>query len=442
MKRGELSPLDGRYAKFTEMVRNCSSERTLVRRRIVVEVRYLIKLIETLNLTESEYNVNIEDLINLTSVDRVFELEEITKHDVKAVELAIREALLSNFPDSAFAARISPFIHFGLTSQDINSACVTLECRDLVEKCILPSLDFIINELNDFSYINRSVIMLSRTHGQPATPTTLGKEFAVFTERLHCQIRYLKNHQWSTKFGGATGGFNAHHYVYPNINWKVFADEFLQKEFQLYRQQSTTQIEHYDGLSAVFDAVKRINVILIDFCSDVWHYISLGYLKQSAVPGSVGSSTMPHKINPIQFENAEGNLQFANAMLEFMSRKLPISRMQRDLTDSTVTRNIGSAFGYTMIGLQNISNGIKTIAANNDEIGRDLLRHPEVITEGLQSLMRSDGYNEAYEKFHVWLRSKSNVTLDNIREFILKECEESVNIKVMLNLTPEDYQPI
>lgn len=444
--RGTLSPLDGRYSDSVTPITKIFSERALMKQRVLIEVQYLIKLINDIPIaaTQSTMLVIYEAAMSdVDLVDRIFEIEKTTKHDVKAVELAIREYLLSkvSIETEPNLRQISAMIHFALTSQDINSLATTIQVGKANKEVISPTIRTLVNTLYERSRQYHGITMLSHTHGQPATPTTLGHQFGIFAERLDVTIRTLVNRIRSTKFGGATGGFNAHHFVYPNIDWKGFADEFL-AQFFLDRQQYTKQIEHYDGLSDTFDNMKRLATILVDLCSDIWHYIHLGYLKQRADAESVGSSTMPHKINPIQFENAEGNLQLSIALFEFMSRKLPVSRLQRDLTDSTVIRNIGVAYGHFYLGLSNVCSGLNTIDADETAIAKDLNAHPEVITEGLQCLLRSDGFDTAYDDFHLFSRQNSAASIEQIREFVKSKYSSSQNLDVMMELSPGDYRPI
>lgn len=435
----QLCPLDGRYSEFVTDITNICSERGLVRNRLHVEIVYLTAFVTHLsdfsNGIQSNLMVpNIEiddDLIN-----SVFAWEKITCHDVKAVEMALIDRL-----QTAGAHSVIPYIHFGLTSQDITSVAVWSQieaCREIIGN----DIESIVTKLQGLAKDNMNIPMLARTHGQPATPTTLGKELMVFVERLDRQRLELLTCPISTKFGGATGGFNAHRAAYPNFDWPKWADDFLRDEFEFERQQYTTQIDHYDGMAQVFDTIKRCNTILIDLCRDMWQYISMNYFKLALKKGAIGSSTMPHKVNPIQFENSEGNLLLANSLFEFMSSKLPVSRLQRDLTDSTVLRNIGLAFGYSTVAYRKILVGLNSLSVNASVITNELEKHTEVITEGIQTILRSQGIANAYDLVKEEIaRQNGSLTSDGLQEFYHKLLPQLSfdAYSSLLQLTPLTY---
>lgn len=405
-----LSPLDGRYNECVAEIRDIFSERALIRYRLQVECKYLIFLRAKIELVDAaSVAIQLNDICqDDTITDRVKSIEESTNHDVKAVELALAERLVQLGHHT-----LVPFIHFGLTSQDINSVALWLQLR-AARTVLCGHIKSIATTLHTNYFDPHSdVPMLARTHGQPATPTTMGKEMMVFVERLARQYEQLQSVACATKFGGATGGLNAHHLAYPHIDWPKAMDTFLADAFQFQRQQFTTQIDHYDGVAQLFDAIKRCNVVLIDMCRDMWQYISMGYFKQHpSSTSSIGSSTMPHKVNPIHFENAEGNLSVANALLEFMSSKLPVSRLQRDLTDSTVLRNVGVAFGHTLLAYKKITQALATITLDTNTIDADLLAHPQIVTEGIQTLLRANGNPNAYNEVkHAIARDESTISM-------------------------------
>ena len=365
-----ISPIDGRYARQTKELSNYFSEFALIRYRVFVEIQYFIALtnhplpqLEGFEEDKIEALDKVFESFSLADAERIKDIEKVTNHDVKAVEYFLREKF-----DELGLDKFKEFIHFGLTSQDVNNTATPLSIMHAVERIYLPAIQKVRNELNDRANEWRDIALLARTHGQPASPTTLGKEIRVFVERLDNQLILLKKIPFSAKFGGATGNFNAHLAAYPMIDWRVFADNFLHEYLGLERQQATTQIEHYDNLAALFHTMCRINTILVDFCRDVWTYVSQDYFKQKTKAGEVGSSAMPHKVNPIDFENAEGNLGLANAIFEHLSAKLPISRLQRDLTDSTVLRNIGVPFAHTSIALNSILRGLGKLLLNEQKI--------------------------------------------------------------------------
>lgn len=436
-----VSPVDGRYRQKTERYADFFSEYALIRYRVIVEIEYFIALCEV-PLKQLE-NVPFETLTKLREISanfsdadalKVKDLEKITNHDVKAVEYFIRAKF-----DELNLGNYKEFIHFGLTSQDINNTSVPLSVRDALTEVYYPEAEKILQKLNQFADQWRDVAMLAKTHGQPASPTRLGKEISVFANRLHVQLSQMRNIPISGKFGGATGNFNAHKVAYPTIDWKLFADKFLNDKLGLEREQWTTQISNYDNLAALFDAMKRVNTILIDFCRDVWTYISMDYFKQKIKAGEVGSSAMPHKINPIDFENAEGNLGVANAVLEFLAAKLPVSRLQRDLTDSTVLRNVGVPFAHTLIATQSLLKGLDKLLLNETAIYRDLDNNWAVVAEGIQTILRRENYPDPYNALKGLTRTNEQINEITIREFI-----ETLNVDDTLKdelrrITPRNY---
>ena len=439
-----ISPIDGRYRSKTESLDNYFSEFGLIRYRVLVECEYFITLcnIPLKNLAGVDKNCfdKIRKIYNDFSFDdalRIKEIEKTTNHDVKAVEYFLKEKF-----DVLGLADYKEFIHFGLTSQDINNTAIPYSLRDAIKDVYYPLIEQIINTLADMAEQWKHVAMLAHTHGQPASPTRLGKELMVFVERLNKQLELLKSIPCSAKFGGATGGFNAHMVAYPEIDWVEFANNFVGNILHLERLQTTTQIAHYDDLGAIFDNFKRINTILIDLCRDIWTYISMEYFKQKIKAGEVGSSAMPHKVNPIDFENAEGNLGVANAVFEHFSAKLPISRMQRDLTDSTVLRNIGVPLGHTVIALKSLQKGLGKLILNEDKLKADLEANWSVVAEALQTILRREGYPKPYETLKELTRTNSKVTEQSIHEFI-QTLNVSDSVKEeMMKITPHNYTGI
>ena len=439
-----ISPIVVRYRSKSESLDNYFSEFGLIRYRVLVECEYFIALcnIPLKNLAGVDKNCfdKIRKIYNDFSFDdalRIKEIEKTTNHDVKAVEYFLKEKF-----DGLGLADYKEFIHFGLTSQDINNTAIPYSLRDAIKDVYYPLIEQIINTLADMAEQWKHVAMLAHTHGQPASPTRLGKELMVFVERLNKQLELLKSIPCSAKFGGATGGFNAHMVAYPEIDWVEFANNFVGNILHLERLQTTTQIAHYDDLGAIFDNFKRINTILIDLCRDIWTYISMEYFKQKIKAGEVGSSAMPHKVNPIDFENAEGNLGVANAVFEHFSAKLPISRMQRDLTDSTVLRNIGVPLGHTVIALKSLQKGLGKLILNEDKLKSDLEANWSVVAEALQTILRREGYPKPYETLKELTRTNSKVTEQSIHEFI-----QTLNVsddvkKEMMNITPHNYTGI
>ncbi len=439
-----ISPIDGRYRSKTESLDNYFSEFGLIRYRVLVECEYFIALcnIPLKNLAGVDKNCfdKIRKIYNDFSFDdalRIKEIEKTTNHDVKAVEYFLKEKF-----DVLGLTDYKEFIHFGLTSQDINNTAIPYSLRDAIKDVYYPLIEQIINTLADMAEQWKHVAMLAHTHGQPASPTRLGKELMVFVERLNKQLELLKSIPCSAKFGGATGGFNAHMVAYPEIDWVEFANNFVGNTLHLERLQTTTQIAHYDDLGAIFDNFKRINTILIDLCRDIWTYISMEYFKQKIKAGEVGSSAMPHKVNPIDFENAEGNLGVANAVFEHFSAKLPISRMQRDLTDSTVLRNIGVPLGHTVIALKSLQKGLGKLILNEDKLKSDLEANWSVVAEALQTILRREGYPKPYETLKELTRTNSKVTEQSIHEFI-QTLNVSDSVKEeMMKITPHNYTGI
>ncbi len=439
-----VSPVDGRYRKTCRQLSDYFSEAALIRYRIQVEVEYFIALcnlpIPQLKNMDKNLFDSVRDIYrNFTIEDaqRVKDIEKVTNHDVKAVEYLLREKF-----DTLGLESYKEFIHFGLTSQDINNTAIPLSMKEAWLDVIQPALEEIIAELVQKASEWKKVPMLARTHGQPASPTSLGKELYVFVDRLEKQKELIKQIPFSAKFGGATGNFNAHHAAYPEVDWIAFANHLVNDILGLSRSRVTTQIEHYDNLGAFCDALKRINTILLDLDRDMWTYISMDYFKQKIVEGEVGSSTMPHKVNPIDFENSEGNLGIANAVFEHLAAKLPISRMQRDLTDSTVTRNIGVPFGHTLIGLKSLLRGLKKILLNEDALRSDLQNNWAVVSEAIQTILRREGYPNPYEALKALTRTHGRVDRESISVFI-QSLDISENIKnELLAITPENYTGI
>ncbi len=439
-----ISPIDGRYRSKTEKYAEYFSEYALMRYRVLVEVEYFIALCE-IPLKQLEQTPRsvfpklraIYTEFSDTDALKIKEIEAVTNHDVKAIEYFIKEKF-----DLLGLEPFKEFIHFGLTSQDINNTAVPYSIKDALKDVYFPEMEEVLKVLNKLVAEWRDVSMLAKTHGQPASPTRLGKEIMVFVNRLNQQLATLKQTPNSAKFGGATGNFNAHTVAYPAINWKDFGNKFVSEKLGLEREQWTTQISNYDNLAAQFDAMKRINTILIDFCRDIWTYVSMEYFKQRIKAGEVGSSAMPHKVNPIDFENAEGNLAIANASLEFMAAKLPVSRLQRDLTDSTVLRNVGVPFAHTMIATQSILKGLSKLLLNETAIYRDLDNTWAVVAEGIQTILRREGYPEPYEALKALTRTNEGINEKSIRDFI-DTLDVSQSVKEELKrITPRNYTGI
>ncbi|HEX4887636.1 MAG TPA: adenylosuccinate lyase [Luteibaculaceae bacterium] len=436
-----ISPIDGRYHNATSELSAYFSEAALIRYRVYVEIEYFIALCELplpqlASFDKAQFSRlrSIHTGFSLEDAQTIKNTEKITNHDVKAVEYFIKEKL-----DEMGLGQYKEFVHFGLTSQDINNTSVPKSLLDAVQEVYLPGLLRIAEEISRMSQEWRNIPLLARTHGQPASPTVLGKEMKVFAERLDEQIATLRLIKYAAKFGGATGNFNAHAIAYPQIDWVAFANQFVNGTLGLNRSQTTTQIEHYDHMAALFDVMKRINTILIDFNRDMWTYISMDYFKQKIKEGEVGSSAMPHKVNPIDFENSEGNLGMANAIFEHLSAKLPISRLQRDLTDSTVLRNIGVPFSHTLIGFKSTLRGISKLLLNAEAIEADLDGNWAVVAEAIQTILRREGYPKPYEALKELTRVNSKITADTLAAFIdTLNVSESVKAE-MKRITPANY---
>lgn len=434
-----ISPIDGRYRNTTKPLQQFFSEFAFFRYRLMVEIEYFtalhrIPLPQLENLTDNQLD-QLKQLVaqfNKNDYETIKHHEQQTRHDVKALEYYLKEKF-----DSLSLRNVREFVHFGLTSQDVNSTAFALMVGDATHQVMIPALEELLHILTDYANAWGKISMLARTHGQPASPTTLGKEILVFAQRLLEQLTQLKKHQFTTKFGGATGNLNAHYAAYPHIDWHSFAENFVQ-QLGLKRTYPTTQIEPYDNFAQYCHILIRINNILTDLCRDMWMYIMLEYFTQHIEPGQVGSSAMPHKVNPIDFENAEGNLGVANALLEHFAAKLPISRLQRDLSDSTVTRNAGVALAHSLIAYQSIIRGLKRIIPNNDQILNDLRSNPQVIAEAIQTILRREGYEKPYETMKKLTQSKK-ITLSEIHDFI-NSLELPENVKNELkSITPEQY---
>ena len=433
-----ISPIDGRYRRQVQHLSSYFSEFALVKFRVFVEVQYFLFLGEKkfFKLPSSLKTglIKITENFSLLDAQQIKDTEKITNHDVKAVEYFLKTKLEENK-----AASLKEWIHFGLTSQDINNTAIPLLWKNAVENEYLPTIINLQSAIHDLSVKWKDVSMLARTHGQAASPTKLGKELMVFVERLENQIQLFSYIPFTAKFGGATGNFNAHVAAYPKYDWIKFANEFCEEKLGLQRQQYTTQIEHYDILAAHFDAIKRINNIFIDFCRDVWAYISMDYFKQKTKQGEIGSSAMPHKVNPIDFENAEGNLGIANALLEHFSAKLPVSRLQRDLTDSTVLRNIGVPVAHTIIAVKSIEKGLQKILLNENKLKADLENNWAVIAEAIQTILRRENYPQPYEALKELTRGKNAIDKKTIHLFINNLKIPSSIKQELKKITPHNY---
>lgn len=439
-----ISPIDGRYRSKVDALGNYFSEEALIKYRVLVEIEYFIALCELpLPQLESVSSSVFEDLRaiykNFTAVDAaaIKEIEKVTNHDVKAVEYFIKEKF-----DALDLSEHKEFIHFGLTSQDINNTAIPLSIKEAMNDVYVPEYNILLNKIEELTEEWKAVPMLARTHGQPASPTRLGKEIDVFVVRLKEQFNLLNDVPSAAKFGGATGNFNAHKVAYPNIDWKAFGTSFVQEKLGLQHSFPTTQIEHYDHMAALFDALKRINTIIIDLDKDIWTYVSMDYFKQKIKKGEVGSSAMPHKVNPIDFENSEGNLGIANAIFEHLAAKLPISRLQRDLTDSTVLRNVGVPFGHTIIGFKSTLKGLGKLLLNAAKFEQDLENNWAVVAEAIQTILRREGYPNPYEALKGLTRTNEAITKTSISEFI-DTLEVSDAIKSELKaISPSNYTGI
>lgn len=436
-----ISPIDGRYRSKVSQLANYFSEKALIQYRVKVEVLYFIALYESgipqLTNYDSKHNQELKKIyesFSLEDAESIKEIEKTTNHDVKAVEYFIKEKF-----DQLGLQDFKEFIHFGLTSQDINNTSIPLSLKEALEDFFLPKLEALIENLESKASHWDTIPMLAKTHGQPASPTRLGKEIMVFVVRLKEQLELLKQVPFAAKFGGATGNFNAHNVAYPNQDWHEFGNKFVSEKLGLKRSHPTTQIEHYDHIAAIFDGLKRINTILLDLSRDVWQYISMNYFTQTIAKNEVGSSAMPHKVNPIDFENAEGNLGIANAIFEHLSAKLPISRLQRDLTDSTVLRNIGVPIAHSFISILSLEKGLSKINANEGAIKADLEENWAVVAEAIQTILRREGYPKPYEALKALTRTNEAITETSIHTFI-DGLDVSEEIKAELAaITPYNY---
>ena len=437
-----ISPVDGRYRGKTAPLADYFSEYALIRYRVRVEIEYFITLCELPLPQLASFDHALFDRLrdiyrsfNEESAQHVKDIEKVTNHDVKAVEYFIKE----EFDKIGGLEAYKEFIHFGLTSQDINNTSVPLSIKEALEEVYYPQVEELIDQLQQYADEWKYVPMLAKTHGQPASPTRLGKEVMVFVYRLTEQLKELKACKMTAKFGGATGNFNAHHVAYPNYDWKAFGNKFVSEKLGLQREQWTTQISNYDCLAAVFDALRRINTIIIDLDRDFWMYISMEYFKQKIKAGEVGSSAMPHKVNPIDYENSEGNLGMANAVLQFLASKLPVSRLQRDLTDSTVLRNVGVPLGHSVIAIQSTLKGLRKLILNEQKLSEDLDNTWAVVAEAIQTILRREGYPHPYEALKALTRTNTKMTEQTIHEFV-ETLNVSESVKQELRaITPHNY---
>ena len=440
-----ISPIDGRYRSKTDQLGNYFSEYALIRYRVRVEIEYFIALCELPLPQLEDFNHSLFETLrdiyrNFSEDDaqRVKDIEKVTNHDVKAVEYFIKEQLdkIGDFE------KYKEFIHFGLTSQDINNTSVPLSIKEALADVIVPQVEELIGQLNEYAEAWAEVPMLAKTHGQPASPTRLGKEIHVFSYRLQKQLEAMQKTEITAKFGGATGNFNAHHVAYPKYDWREFGNKFVSEKLGLEREQYTTQISNYDQMGAVFDALRRINTIIIELDRDFWMYISLEYFKQKIKAGEVGSSAMPHKVNPIDFENSEGNLGISNAILQFLAQKLPVSRLQRDLTDSTVLRNVGVPLGHTVIAIQSTLKGLRKLILNEEKLNADLDNTWAVVAEAIQTILRREAYPHPYEALKALTRTNEKMTPETIHNFI-EQLNVSEEVKAELRaITPLNYTGI
>lgn len=436
-----VTPIDGRYYNATNELSEFFSEFALIKYRVLVEVEYFIALTESgipqLAHFDGSLNDKLRNIYQNFSIEDaqwIKDTEKVTNHDVKAVEYFLK----NEFEKLGLHDSLE-FIHFGLTSQDINNTSIPYSWKQAIQKVYLPTLTELLNELKSLAEEWKDISMLARTHGQPASPTRLGKEIKVFIERIEKQVNAVSAVPYSAKFGGATGNFNAHHVAYPAVDWVAFGNKFVNEQLGLDRSQTTTQIEHYDNFAASCDGLKRINNILIDLCRDIWTYISMDYFKQKITAGQIGSSAMPHKVNPIDFENAEGNLGIANAIFEHLAAKLPISRLQRDLTDSTVLRNIGVPFAHTLIAFKSTLRGLRKLILNADAFQKDLENNWAVVAEAIQTILRREGYPKPYEALKDLTRTNSHVTQETIAAFVEGlDISEEVKAEIK-NITPWNY---
>ena len=436
-----ISPIDGRYRKQLQQLDSYFSEFALIKYRVLVEIEYFLFLGEKkffkVPAAVKTHLLTVAENFSLADAEIIKETEKITNHDVKAVEYFLKAEL-----DKCKAPQLKEWIHFGLTSQDINNTAIPLSWKHAVEHEYLPAIINLQHQLAKLAKEWKDIPMLARTHGQAASPTRLGKEIMVFVERLENQIQLFSYIPFTAKFGGATGNFNAHHVAYPKYDWVKFANQFTEEKLGLQRQQYTTQIEHYDTLAAHFDAIKRINTIFLDFCRDIWTYISTDYFKQKTKKGEIGSSAMPHKVNPIDFENAEGNLGIANALLDHLSAKLPVSRLQRDLTDSTVLRNIGVPMAHTVLAIRSIEKGLEKLVLNEAKLKTDLDNNWAVVAEAIQTILRRENYPKPYEALKDLTRGKNAIDKKAIHQFISKLKVSAAIKKELKHITPYNYTGI
>ena len=440
-----VSPIDGRYRSKTERLADYFSEYALIRYRIRVEIEYFITLCELPLPQLASFNHDLFEQLrtiyrdfNESGAARVKEIEKTTNHDVKAVEYFIKE----EFDKIGGLDAYKEFIHFGLTSQDINNTSVPLSIKEALEEVYYPQVEELIQQLKEYAEEWKDIPMLAKTHGQPASPTRLGKEIEVYVYRLSEQLESLRSCKFTAKFGGATGNFNAHHVAYPSYDWRAFGNQFVSEKLGLEREQWTTQISNYDHMGSIFDAIRRINTIIIDLDRDFWMYISMDYFKQKIKAGEVGSSAMPHKVNPIDYENSEGNLGVANAILQFLAQKLPVSRLQRDLTDSTVLRNVGVPLGHSVIAIQSTLKGLRKLILHEEKLREDLDDTWAVVAEAIQTILRREAYPHPYEALKALTRTNKKMTEETIHEFIQTlNVSDSVKAELMA-ITPHNYTGI
>ena len=440
-----VSPIDGRYRSKTERLADYFSEYALIRYRIRVEIEYFITLCELPLPQLASFNRDLFEQLrtiyrdfNESGAARVKEIEKTTNHDVKAVEYFIKE----EFDKIGGLDAYKEFIHFGLTSQDINNTSVPLSIKEALEEVYYPQVEELIQQLKEYAEEWKDIPMLAKTHGQPASPTRLGKEIEVYVYRLSEQLESLRSCKFTAKFGGATGNFNAHHVAYPSYDWRAFGNQFVSEKLSLEREQWTTQISNYDHMGSIFDAIRRINTIIIDLDRDFWMYISMDYFKQKIKAGEVGSSAMPHKVNPIDYENSEGNLGIANAILQFLAQKLPVSRLQRDLTDSTVLRNVGVPLGHSVIAIQSTLKGLRKLIIHEEKLREDLDDTWAVVAEAIQTILRREAYPHPYEALKALTRTNKKMTEETIHEFIQTlNVSDSVKAELMA-ITPHNYTGI
>ena len=439
-----ISPIDGRYFDKTKVLNKYFSEKALIFYRLKVEVEYFISLCkigipQLENFESKKFDELRKIYIKFSNEDaaKIKEIERVTNHDVKAVEYYIKQKF-----DALNLAEYKEFVHFGLTSQDINNTAIPLSVKDFIEEVYIPKLNNVLDAINVKCEELKDITIISRTHGQPASPTKLGKEFKVFWTRISNQLSTLKEIPNSAKFAGAVGNFNAHHVAYPNIDWKEFGQNFIENELNLNYSFPTTQIEHYDSFAALCDNCRRINNILLDMCIDIWTYISHDYFKQKIIKGEVGSSAMPHKVNPIDFENSEGNIGLANSIFDFLSNKLPKSRLQRDLSDSTVLRNIGVPFGHSLISFESILKGLNKIYVNEDKINKDIEENWIVVSEAIQTILRREGYSKPYEIMKELTRNNQKIDKESLHKFIDNLKIDDTIKKELKQISPYNYTGI